>query len=291
MRILLLNVIMRLFSLITPRVSRYVARVVAFFLWHLNTRRRTITRRNIELCYPQLTTRQHGKLVRESLVHYVRNIFEAGMVWYWHEDRLLSLFDDAVGKQHLDKARAEGKGVIIAAPHFGSWELCSLFLREEFDGAVLYKPGRIAFFDEVLHAKRTRTGIEMVPANQRGLKAIFRHLKSGRAVGILPDQEPSYGDGEFAPMMGINALTATLIPRLVQKTGANVVFVGCERLAAGRFRVHFQPAEEAIASADIHESLAALNRGVERCIGISPSQYLWSYKRYRHRPQGEPPIY
>jgi KDO2-lipid IV(A) lauroyltransferase len=286
-----INGVMGLFSLITPRASRFLAPPLAWVFWYLNSRRRHITRRNIELCYPGLDSKAQKKLARDSLVHYVRNIFEAGILWFWKEQRFLKLFDEPVGQETLDVARQAGNGVIIAAPHFGSWELCSLYLRNEFDGAVLYKPGRSAAFNNLLHEKRTRTGIEMVPANQGGLKAIFRHLKNGRAVGILPDQEPSFGDGEFAPMMGINTLTGVLIPRLVQKTGAKVVFVACERMQSGRFRVHFMAAGDDIGSPDIHTSLAALNRGVEDCIAISPAQYLWCYKRFRNRPQGEPPIY
>jgi KDO2-lipid IV(A) lauroyltransferase len=286
-----INGVMRLFSLITPRASCYLAPVVAWALWHLNSRRRQITRRNIELCYPGMDSKAQETLARKSLVHYVRNIIEAGILWFWSEQRILKFFDKTVGQTILDEAREAGNGVIIAAPHFGSWELCSLFLGDEFDGAVLYKRGRSATFNDLLHEKRTRTGIEMVPANRGGLKAILRHLKNGRAVGILPDQEPSFGDGEFAPMMGVNTLTGVLIPRLVRKTGAKVVFVACERTESGRFRVHFKAAEDDIASEDIHAALSALNRGVEDCIAISPAQYLWSYKRFRNRPQGEPPIY
>jgi KDO2-lipid IV(A) lauroyltransferase len=291
MRIWLINSVMRVFSLITPRAANRIAPVVAAILWHTNARRRGTTLRNVELCYPDLDVVQRQMLARESLVHYVRNIFEAGMAWFWPEDRLMALFEPAAGQQHMDDARAKGHGVIVAAPHFGSWELCNLFLRREFDGAVLYKQGRNADFDALLLQKRSRTGIDMVPANHRGLRAIYTHLKNSRAVGILPDQEPSFGEGEFAPLMGVDALTGVLIPRLIQKTGARVVFVACERLETGRYRVHFLPAEEAIDSAGITESLQAMNRGVEQCIAIAPAQYLWSYKRFRHRPEGEPPIY
>ena len=110
----IINGVMRLFSLITPRVSRHVAPVVASALWYLNSRRRHITRRNIELCYPGLDPRAQTKLARESLVHYVRNVFEAGILWYWSEQRMLDLFTEPSGKAVLDAAREAGKGVIIA---------------------------------------------------------------------------------------------------------------------------------------------------------------------------------
>ena len=36
---------------------------------------------------------------------------------------------------------------------------------------------------------------------------------------------------------------------------------------------------------------AAVNRGVEQCIAVDPVQYLWSYKRFRAQPEGQPPFY
>jgi len=69
------------------------------------------------------------------------------------------------------------------------------------------------------------------------------------------------------------------------------VLIACERLPGGRFRVNFMRADEDVYSADMETSLAAVNRGVERCIALDPAQYLWSYKRFKTRPEGEEPFY
>jgi KDO2-lipid IV(A) lauroyltransferase len=51
--------------------------------------------------------------------------------------------------------------------------------------------------------------------------------------------------------------------------------------------VHYLPADEALYSDDVAESLRALNDGVERCLRHCPEQYQWEYKRFRTRPRGE----
>ena len=115
---------------------------------------------------------------------------------------------------------------------------------------------------------------------------MFKRLLAGGVVGILPDQQPKAGEGEFAPFFGTPALTMVLLSRLAQRTGATVLFAFAERLPRGTgFRIHIRPAPEGIADPDLPAAVAALNRGVEECVRIAPSQYQWAYKRYSIRPQ------
>jgi KDO2-lipid IV(A) lauroyltransferase len=131
----------------------------------------------------------------------------------------------------------------------------------------------------------------MLPATAAGLRQLYARVRAGKGVGILPDQQPGSGQGEFAPFFGVPALTAVLAPRLIQKTGARVYFAVCSRLDNGRYDLHVLPADDDIYSPDLVTALTSLNRGVERCITIDPAQYLWSYKRFRARPEGMAPLY
>jgi KDO2-lipid IV(A) lauroyltransferase len=108
---------------------------------------------------------------------------------------------------------------------------------------------------------------------------------------VLPDQQPSAGRGRFAPFYGNPALTAVLVPRLVQRTNCIVLAGICERLPGGRYRVHVLPVDEDIHSPDIVTSLTAMNRAIEECIAIDPAQYLWSYRRFKTQPEGVPDFY
>jgi KDO2-lipid IV(A) lauroyltransferase len=107
-------------------------------------------------------------------------------------------------------------------------------------------------------------------------------------IGILPDQQPKAGEGQFAPFFGTPALTMVLLSRLAQRTGATVLFAFAERLPNGAgFRIHILPAPHGIADDDLPTAVAALNRGVEDCVCIAPEQYQWAYKRYSIRPPQE----
>ena len=291
MKLLALRFAMRIFSWITPRSAEHIAPPLAAVLWYLSPRKRRVTRLNLRACYPETDAKIRERIGRNSMVHYVRGVFEAGMLWHWPVEKVSAFFDDPSGQDGLDTAINGGSGLILAAPHCGAWEILNLYLLRYGMGAVLYKPGKYPEIDAALLEKRRRGGSQMEPANPAGLRTMFKMLKDGQSVALLPDQEPTRGEGQFAPFFGVEALTGVLLPRMARRTGVPVFFAVCARLRKGRYRVHFFKADDSIHSDDMRTALTAVNQGIERCIAVDTSQYLWAYKRFRNRPQGEPAFY
>lgn len=280
----------RTLSLVPLRLLHLLARPLAAVLWRLSSRLRRVSLANIGLCYPGLDERARTERAREAMLHYACNALEVGVCWYGSRRRFERLFEPPVGWSHVTEPLERGEGLVFMAPHFGAWELLGLAVSDVLD-ATLYKPGSDAEVDRVLIERRERFGANLVPANRKGLKALLAVLGRGGGVAVLPDQEPTGGDGRFAPFFGVPALTGVLAPRLVQRTGARAVFAGCVRGANGKYRVHVIPAEAAISDPDPDIALAALNRGVEAVIALAPDQYLWGYKRFRARPPGQARLY
>jgi KDO2-lipid IV(A) lauroyltransferase len=291
MKLFVIRAAMRIFSWITPRAAVYIAPPVAAVLWWLSPRKRRVTRLNLRATYPDLDSAARESIGRSSMTHYVKGVFEAGMLWHWPLDRIFDCFDETVGLEHLEDAISGASGVIVAVTHWGSWEMLNLFLTRGRKAAVLYKPGRHTDVDEMLLEKRSRSGGEMVPATGTGLRKMFRLLKTGHIVALLPDQEPTRGEGQFAPFFGVEALTGVLLPRMAQRTGAPVVFAVCERQKGGRYRVHLFRTDKSIYNENMRAALTAVNHGIEECIEVDREQYLWAYKRFRNRPEGEKSFY
>jgi len=291
MKLLAIRAVMRVFSWITPRAARYLAPPLAAIVWYAVPRLRRVTRINLKAVYPDMDAKQRKKIGRECMTQYAKGIFEAGMLWHWPLERLYGLFDEVQGMDAVDELIKQGKGLIVAAPHYGSWEMLNLYLHTKGKAAVLYKPSKHPDIDALLQEKRARAGAEMVPATGKGLRRMYQLLKDGYFVALLPDQEPSGGGGQFAPFFGVEALTGVLLPRMAQRTGAPVVFAVCERRKGGRYRVHLFKTNSSIYSEDMREALTEVNRGIEQCISVDTTQYLWAYKRFRNRPEGEPSFY
>ena len=249
------------------------------------------TERNLERCFPDLSEELRAALARESFVHYLCSVLETGHNWYWSVEKLQSRCDEFVNEKMLVEALNSDRGLVVLAPHFGAWEYLGMYL-QKFPGiAILYKPPANPELEKALLSRRKRGGANMIAANGPGLRKLYAHVKSGGGVGVLPDQAPSRGQGRFVPFYGHMALTGVLASRLVQRTNCQVLSCVCERLKGGRYRVHVLPVDDKIHSDDIDVSLAEVNRAVENCIAVDPAQYLWSYRRFKKQPEGQPPFY
>lgn len=279
-----------LLYLLSPLPLRFNLRLgsaIGGLCYLLPNRHRRIIEQNLSLCYPDLSEENRRHRVRKNLSETGKNLTELGPFWTWRKERVASLVVRQSGIEHLNQARAQQKGVIIAAPHTGAWELIGLKLTTEHPMHFLYRPGRKSNFDSLIINARERFGGKCYPITRHGLSALVKALKRGEMIGILPDQEPAEEHGVFAPFFGQAAYTMTFVTNLAQKTGAPVVFAAMQRLEDHTgYHLHYFPADPALTDADPQIAAAALNRQVEQCIAIAPEQYMWNYKRFRKSPPG-----
>ncbi|HRG17257.1 MAG TPA: lipid A biosynthesis acyltransferase [Pseudomonadota bacterium] len=251
----------------------------------LKTREWRVTRRNHELVGAALGAAGRDAFVRDVLVDTGRNLTELAKVWGATPQRALALVRHVHGREHFDAARAQGRGVIVAAPHLGCWELLNLWLCAQGPMALLYRVPQHAEWETLLRDARGKLGAVQVRADAAGVRELLRCLKQGMTLGILPDQRAKGGEGEFAPFFGLPCKSMTLLSRLAEKTDAPVVFGFARRLPRGEgFDLHFLPAEPGIASTDRVAAVGALHRGIEACVRLAPTQYQWTYKRYSAQP-------
>jgi KDO2-lipid IV(A) lauroyltransferase len=150
---------------------------------------------------------------------------------------------------------------------------------------VLYRPPRIGFLEGVMRAGRERGQAKLAKADVGGVRLLYKALKRGEAIGLLPDQVPSRGEGEWTEFFGRPAYTMTLAGRLAESSGATVLIAYSERLPHGEgYVIHVAPLP-----LDFDRPVAQqINTALERTIRACPAQYLWSYNRYKI-PRGVTP--
>lgn len=264
-----------------------LARPLAVLARVLRTREARVAARNVELVFPQLDASERAQLTRESLRQTAMSLTELPTLWGTPE-KSLGLVREVHGMENLTAALAGKQGVLIAAPHLGSWELLNLWLSRQAPMVILYRVPQRAEFDQFLRDARGAFGAEPVRADPAGVRTLFRRLKEGRMVGILPDQRPKSGEGSWGTFFGKPAKTMTLLGRLAHKSRAPVLLAWAERLPASRgFDIHIEPLAPAIADADPIVSTNALNVAIEREVRRCPEQYQWTYKRFGMRQHAE----
>jgi KDO2-lipid IV(A) lauroyltransferase len=276
-----------LFGRIPWPILKRLANLLAWNWLRLNSRESRVVRRNLELAYPELLPSARRDLQRAVLYSTTQQIMEMLCTWTRPATQNLARLRQRHGQDLYDQALAAGNGVIIAAPHFGNWELLNQWLAERGEIAIVYRPPDTAVRDGFLQLARGLHNVRQVRAEGPAVRQLFKILKAGGAVGILPDQQPKMGDGVFAPFFGIDALTMTLVNRLAERTGATVLYGWCERIGPElEFALHVHPSSPLIADPDPLVAATALNEGIERIARRDPTQYQWTYKRYTLRPPG-----
>jgi len=259
-------------------------------LWRWrNVRESRITWRNLALAFAELNNDQRQQLHSDILRSTARQALETLYVWtHQPQHNLERHLRQRHGEALYDAALAAGKGVIVAAPHFGNWELLNQWLASRGPVAIVYAPPKKAAVDAFLQRVRGAENIQQIPAEGPAVRQILKVLKDGGAVGILPDQQPKRGDGVFVPFFGVQALTMTLVNRLAQRTGATVLYGWCERISADlQFALHIEPAPGSLADPDTEYAASVLNSDIERIVRRDLTQYQWTYNRYNIRPPEE----
>lgn len=190
------------------------------------------------------------------------------------------------GEGHVEKALALGKGIIFLTPHLGCFEVtaqayAARYGQSDSPMTVLFRPPRQAWLKGLVVSSRARPGLLTAPTTLAGVKQLMKALKQGQCVGLLPDQVPPLGQGQWTPFFGMDAYTMTLSARLAAQTGATVLLAWGQRLSWGRGYVVHVSALDRPLPLDLQEAVLQLNQAMEALVRQSPGQYLWGYARYK----------
>ncbi|MGV3580926.1 MAG: lysophospholipid acyltransferase family protein [Methylophilus sp.] len=206
-----------------------------------------------------------------------KSLLESLAIWQKNETELLSWVVKHSNWNCIEEALNKGKGIIFLTPHLGCFEITSIYYGANHPITVLFRVPKQKFLLSQILKGRSRTGVTLAEANASGVRKLMMALKRGEAIGILPDQIPAEGEGEWADFFGRPAYTMTLASKLAEKTGATVIMAFGERLANGQgYELH-------LTKIDSIATPALLNQAIERQIKQKPEQYLWQYNRYKAR--------
>lgn len=225
------------------------------------------------------------KLLHRCIGEAGKATLETFVIWFRPYPEVLDLVRECRGWEHVESALAAGNGIIFLTPHLGCFEITSLYYAQHHPLGVLYRPPRQPWLAPLIERGRERGQIKLAATTLKGVRGLLQALRRGQAIGILPDQVPSTGEGEWASFFGHPAYTMTLVSKLAKTSGATILMAFGERLPYGRgYIFHIEPVP-----AEGVSSVATLNATIEAAVRRQPEQYLWSYQRYKV-PRGAPPL-
>ena len=275
--------IFKILSVLPLRLLQSIALFAAFVLYVFNSSIKRITTINIQLAYPDLTPAAQQHLVKKSMQSQFLTYVEFIKCWGMPPSYSLDLLKNIQGESVLTEALANKKGVIVVVPHFGSWELLNAWLNVYTQPMIMYKPNKNKGINRYMLEARQKFNATLVPTDETGIRAIFKHLKQGGLTVILPDHLPKASGGIYSEFFGQNTLTVTLVSKLAAKTQCNVIGLSCIRNDdLSSFNLQCIPLSDDISSKDLQLSVDSLNSAMRDMIDQAPEQYIWSYKRFRN---------
>lgn len=194
------------------------------------------------------------------------------------------------GLEHYLAAKANGRGILVATAHLGNWELSA------FTHAIMTEPMNVMVrpldnpdVDGLVETRRQLSGNKLIVKRDSAL-AVVRALKNNEAVGMLIDQNTAAAEGVFVDFFGKQACASVAFAKLAARAGAAVIpgfAFWHER--EHRYVLRFYP--DIQISGDAQADTQRIHHFFEQVIRQYPDQWMWIHRRWKTRPEGEPPIY
>ena len=273
--------LMSLAARLPLRVLHALGAALGWAIYGLSPRYRRHLRENLEAAgYRDAATR------RAAIAGAGRMVAELPAVWLRPRAEIAALVRRIDGRELVDAARAAGQGIVFLTPHLGCFEITAKVAADEFPITVLYRAPKLAWLQPLIERGRGEDRVRLARADISGVRELVAALGRGEAVGILPDQVPGAGEGDWVAYFGKPAYTMTLAAKLAARPGRVCLLAFGERLPGGAgYVLHLRP----LPAREPGESeTRRMNRALEALIRECPAQYLWGYNRYKH-PRGAPP--
>jgi lauroyl/myristoyl acyltransferase len=255
-----------------------------------NRKRRDIVLTNLRLCFPEMDEAGRQQLALAHLQEYVSAMLDYSVLFFRSREWLYQRIR-IHGREHIDRAIAEGRNVILLLGHSVWLEFAPLAIGQHYRSYGSYKPFRNPLADWLIARSRLKD-VEFVVAREEGMMKLVRGLEPGRLMFLLPDEDHGIQHSVFAPFFGVAKATLGSPARLSRMGKAVALPImafrnpddGFYEITVGEALVDYPRKDEV-------ENATKLNQSLEKLVCQHPAQYMWLLKLFRTRPAGEAGFY
>lgn len=272
------------------QATRLGERLGAFGYAPLGVRRRVVERQ-IAAAFPGLDESEVLRIARASYEHLGRTTIETALLSTLGPGKVLDLFEGVDNWACVERARAQGRGIIFVTGHLGNWELAGAYVAARGVGVdAIARRMENPLFDGYLTRTRQRLGMTVVHDSD-AVRRTPRSLREGRGIAFLSDQGVLGLASTFVPFFGRPAKTPRGPAVFALRLKAPVVFGIAIRQPTGRYRMSFEPVtvqDTGDRDRDVDAVVAEYTKTLERWVRRAPEQYFWHHRRWRRQPPDTP---
>jgi len=251
-------------------------------------KRRLVADKNIQLCFPEMGQQEREQLVKRNIENTGIAMLETSIAWWWPNWRFKKL-GTLKGLEHIEQAKAQGKGVLLLAAHALHLEINGRVIGMGAPCVGFYRPHDNPLMEFFQYHGRCRTNKYMV--GKRNVKGLIAALDDTEACFYLPDQDYGRNRCEFVPFFAVED-TATTTGTLLFARQANCVVVPVisKRLPGTKgYEIELLPPIENFPTGDDVKDVTRVNRWVEQAVLNQIEQYMWVHRRFKTQADPDAP--
>ncbi|MDP8266126.1 MAG: ELM1/GtrOC1 family putative glycosyltransferase [Candidatus Aceula meridiana] len=258
-------------------------RFVGLLGYYLDAKHKKIAYSNLKIAFAKTKkTSEIKRILRELYRNFGQHFIELLRLPITDPHKYIKV----EGKEYVDEAIKKGKGVILLAMHFGSWELCNFM--ESLLGhpyRVMVNPqARHSRLNDLLNSYRQSAGAGLISTSGSGARDFLKTLKKNEIVGIVVDQGGK--TGELVKFFGRLSSMSVGAIKIGLKFDVPIYFCTIVNEKGPYHRLIIQPALDLVKTQDINQdvrtNLENITKTMEECITRYPSQYMWLYKIWKY---------
>ncbi|MBO2678032.1 LpxL/LpxP family Kdo(2)-lipid IV(A) lauroyl/palmitoleoyl acyltransferase [Shewanella algae] len=248
-------------------------------------------KRNLELCFPQMSEAERETLLRRNFQETGKAIFDTINAWWWSNDQVQKHMQ-IKGQEHVEQTLAAGQGVILFAVHCLPLEMGARIFGQFQPGVGVYRPHNNPVMEYLQVKGRLRSNKALVP--KRDLRQMVRCLRNPNVIWYTADQDFGRSSAIFIPFFAVpDAATITGGTTLAKLGKAKVLPFFVERNADDTgYNIEIQAPLDNFPGENEVEDAKRGNGIVEQLISRNPAQYMWLHRRFKTRPnESDPSLY
>jgi len=263
-----------------------MGRMLGRLLMKIGSKRKHVALTNLRLCFPEKNEDELQILLKKNFENTGIALFETGMGWWWPDWRVKRKFK-VKGLEHLEKARQEGKGVLLLAMHYLSVEMNARGVGYSHPMVVFYRPHNNQLMEFFQFRGRGRSNRYML--GKRDVRGLVKALRDGEVCIYLPDQDYGRDRSVFVPFFNVKeaaSTTGTLIFAR-QKNVETMMIIPVRNDDGSGYTLEVMPPLENFPTKDDIADVTLINQELEKAILRKPEQYMWLHRRFKTRPNPE----
>jgi len=279
---------LRLVNLLPFNAQLKVGALLGRVIYRIAKSRRHVAEVNIKLCFPELNEKEQARLVKDVFINNGIGIIETAMAW-WSDRNSFTQKVTLEGREHLDEALEQGRGVILLGAHFSTLDLGGLLFSLYYPLNTMYRPHNNPLMEHFIQQGRLRSIDKLI--DRSDFRTLIRALKANEIVWYAPDQDFGPKHSVYAPFFGVEAATVTATSRIAKMNGSPILMLTHHRQPDGKYKLILHPCLDNFPSESDRLDAARVNEELECGIRIVPGQYMWIHRRFKTHPEGKGYVY